>query len=174
IPIMICPSDVAADQFDLFVELHSDVLDAHSAGEQPLISLPFANYLGVFGNSEPDDDDDVVDDEPSLPGEGAFIESRPIRLAEFTAGLSNTMWVSERTAARLPSSWLGVDGRGEDALCRLVGNAKVGPNCEECDECEFSSRHDGGVNFLFGDGRVQFVSEAIDSPTYRRMAQREQ
>lgn len=156
-PLFSCPSDIAGDQFELFAELHSDDL---------LARLPSANHVAVFGNREPDD---VF---PTPPGEGAFIDSRPIRLMEFLRGTSNTLFVGERTAASLPSTWLGVDRHGEDAVCRLTGIADVGPNCGDCDECEFSSRHPGGVNFLFGDGHVDLVADAIDVATYRRMARR--
>jgi len=128
------------------------------------VSLPAASYIGVYGNSEPDDG------YPPPQGEGTFIDSRPVRLSEITRGPTNTLMIGERTAARLPSTWLGVDRRGEDAVCRLVGNAVVGPNCADCDECEFASRHNGGVHFLFGDTHVELVSDAIDAAVYRRLA----
>jgi prepilin-type processing-associated H-X9-DG protein len=86
--------------------------------------------------------------------------------------MSRTLVVGERTMARVPSTWLGVDLRGEDAACRLVGSAMTHPNCRECDECEFASRHAGGANFLWADGRVDLLSEAIDSAEYRRLARR--
>ena len=74
--------------------------------------------------------------------------------------------------ARVPSTWLGVERTGEDATCRLVGNAFTTPNCQPCDECEFGSRHPGGSNFLWGDGRVSLVSENINSEEYQRLARR--
>jgi len=37
----------------------------------------------------------------------------------------------------------------------------------------FASRHTGGANFAFGDGRVQFVSETINLTTYRQLATRQ-
>ena len=74
--------------------------------------------------------------------------------------------------ARAPSTWLGVDVLGEDAECRLVGSAITRPNCEECDECEFDSRHPGGVNFLWADGRVGLVSDSVDTAVYRQSSQR--
>ncbi|QDU59434.1 hypothetical protein Pan216_02620 [Planctomycetes bacterium Pan216] len=36
----------------------------------------------------------------------------------------------------------------------------------------FRSSHVGGANFLFGDGSVRFLSEAIDGTTYRAMGSR--
>ncbi|MBL8849061.1 MAG: DUF1559 domain-containing protein [Planctomycetaceae bacterium] len=161
VPLFSCPSDLADDQFPLYAE--RAVLPP-GAGDLLLVVLPSANYVGVYGNSEADEGF------PPPAGEGAFIDSRPTRCNQFLRGLSNTVVVGERTAARVPSTWLGVEQRGEDALCRLLGSADVGPNCRVCDECEFSSRHHGGVNFLYGDGHVECVPDAIDAEVYRQMA----
>lgn len=162
IALLICPSDIVEPTF----VLHED--DDISGSSGPLLSLPTANYFGVFGVSEPDDDDVV----PAPRGEGAFEGDRPVRFEEFRRGLTQTFLIGERTMAKVPSTWLGVDVRGEDAECRLVGNAMTSPNCSLCDECEFDSRHSGGSNFLFGDGRVKLISQSIDSNEYRRLAKR--
>ncbi len=169
-----CPSDLIEPNFDLFLDSDGadDDMDtampraAPAVASESLMRLPTANYVGVFGNSEPDDG-------PPVPvGEGAFIESRPVKLAEFRRGLSNTVVVGERTMAQLPSTWLGFDLRGEDAPCRVVGNAATSPNCSECDECEFSSRHPGGVGFLYGDGHVELIADDVDAQVYRARARR--
>lgn len=167
--IMLCPSDLATPTFSLLPEPvaiahYSDV--SLSPEDHPLVDLPTANYMGVFGTPEPDDSI------PAPLGDGTFIESRPVRLAELLRGLSRTVIVGERTMARVPSTWLGVDFRGADAACRLVGNTATRPNCGECDECEFDSRHPGGVNFLWGDGHVALIADGIDTHEYRRLSQR--
>jgi len=36
----------------------------------------------------------------------------------------------------------------------------------------FGSRHPGGAMFGFGDGRVQFLSDNLDLPTYRALSTR--
>lgn len=160
IALWLCPSDIIEPTF----VLHEDEELTGSNG--PLVTLPTASYVGVFGVSEPDD---FI---PAPPGEGAFEGVRPVRFEEMRRGLTHTLFVGERTMAKVPSTWLGVDVRGEDAVCRLVGNAATSPNCAVCDECEFDSRHSGGANFLFGDGRVKLVSQSIDSNEYRRLARR--
>lgn len=160
IALLRCPSDISEPTF----LLHED--DAFTRSAEPLVILPTANYVGVFGISEPDDDI------PAPLGEGAFEGVRPVRFEEFRRGLTQTLLVGERTMAKVPSTWLGVDWRGEDAVCRLVGNARMSPNCSLCDECEFDSRHSGGSNFLFGDGRVKLISQSIDSNEYRQLAKR--
>lgn len=160
LPLLLCPSDIIEPTF----VLHED--DELTGSSGPLVSLPTANYVGVFGISEPDD---FI---PAPPGEGPFEGARPVRFEEFRRGLTQTFLIGERTMAKVPSTWLGVDARGEDAACRLVGNALTSPNCSLCDECEFDSRHSGGSNFLFGDGHVKLISQSIDSNEYRRLAKR--
>ncbi|WP_298863266.1 DUF1559 domain-containing protein [uncultured Gimesia sp.] len=159
-----CPSDVAEDLFTLFEEHEgheSSGLQSHSV----LIDLPSANYVGVYGTSDPD----AVS---SLPGDGVFVANRFIRFIECQNGLSNIIMVGERTARKLPSTWLGIVMEGEDSKGRMVGFADVGPNRRDADECEFDSRHPGCANFLWGDGHVKSISDSIDAPTYRRFATR--
>ena len=164
--IMSCPSDLITETFTLYPEPVTATLSSTPVDDVPLVELPSANYVGVFGTPEADDSI------PAPPGDGTFIESRPVRLAELVRGLSRTLIVGERTMARVPSTWLGVDFHGADAACRLVGNAATHPNCGECDECEFDSRHAGGANFLWGDGHVELVADGIDTIEYRRLSQR--
>jgi prepilin-type processing-associated H-X9-DG protein/prepilin-type N-terminal cleavage/methylation domain-containing protein len=165
--LWLCPSDLATPTFELFGEPDTPWPASDTGGHPlPLTRLPTANYMGVFGTPEPDDSI------PAPPGDGAFIESRGVRFAELQRGLSRTLLVGERTMARVPSTWLGVDFHGADAACRLVGNAATAPNCATCDECEFDSRHSGGANFLWADGHVSLIADTIDGDEYRRLARR--
>lgn len=158
--LLLCLSDIIEPTFMLYEN------DDRLGTNAPLVSLPTTSYLAVFGVSEADEWT------PATPGEGAFEGVRPVRFNEFRRGLSQTLLVGERTMAKVPSTWLGVDIRGEDAGCRLAGSATTSPNCTVCDECEFDSRHSGGSNFLFGDGRVKLVSQSINSTEYRHLARR--
>ncbi len=162
--MFLCPSDLTEPTFHLYEEVEDENLERHAA---LLTVLPTANYVGVFGTFEPDDAF------PPHVGNGAFSGSRPHRFADFQRGLSNTILVGEREMARIPSTWFGVDFRGEDAACRLVGHAEKGPNQIVADECEFGSRHSGVTNFLWGDGRVKAISDSIDANVYRRSASRQ-
>lgn len=164
LPIFRCPSDVADLRFVLFQEVGGH----ETSGMKSLtamIELPSANYLGVYGTSDPD----AV---PLRCGEGIFLGDQFLRFSDCQQGLSNILMVGERTARKLPSTWLGIMLEGEDASGRLVGNAYLGPNRTDADECEFDSRHSGCVNFLWGDGHVQSISDSIDAGTYRRFANR--
>ena len=160
LPMFLCPSDVFEPLFVLYEESSS------SGPGAAVMELPTASFVGVFGTKEADDGI------PAPLGDGVFLEDQPVRFSEITRGLSNTLCVGERTAARVPSTWLGVPANGEDAACRLVGSAFTSPNCNVCDECEFGSRHPGGSNFLWGDGRVTLVSENISTAEYRMLARR--
>ena len=156
----LCPSDIVDPTFMLYEE------HALSVSQIPIIQLPTASYVGVFGTLEADDSI------PAPAGEGTFCESVPVSFPQLQRGLTQTIIVGERTMSMVPSTWLGVDSYGEDAACRLVGSAITKPNCKVCDECEFSSRHPGGVNFLWADGHVSLLSESLDTSTYQQLSRR--
>ncbi|MCO8121688.1 DUF1559 domain-containing protein [Stieleria sp. TO1_6] len=173
--VMLCPSDIAEQTFMLYAAGEDDEDDddlrasviASLGGDDAaaLVQLPTANYVGMFGTIEPDDSI------PAPIGDGAFLENRTTRFRDFGRGLSNTIIVGERTMAQVPSTWLGVSLQGEDAAARIVGSALEGINNPLADECDFSSRHPGGANFLWGDGRVTFVNEQIDLHEYHQFSQ---
>lgn len=170
--VMRCPSDIAEPFFQLFEEQDETILlrpgltSSAAVGSRPvaLYELPVANYVGVFGTLDPDIS------VPAPLGDGAFLENRGTRFGDFQRGLSQTLVVGERTMAQVPSTWLGVSLIGEDAAARLVGAALQGINNPLADECDFSSRHPGGANFLWGDGHVSFVTEEIDLSLYHQSA----
>lgn len=168
LPELICPSDITEAFFDLWPE--SPGGDPAASSGAALIRIPTANYQGVFGNSEGDEAYEPFAAANPAFGEGAVVHNRRVRWPDFERGLSDTLLVGERTMAMVPSTWLGVDLRGEDATCRLVGSAITRPNCTACDECEFSSRHAGGSLFAWADGHVSLLSEDIDSSAYQRLA----
>lgn len=160
-----CPSDPKLTAFDLFAE--TDHHHQPYGGEDLwLTTLPSTNYLGVFGLSDPDDT-------PANAGEGTFLGNRTVRLRDLTRGLSQVVIVGERTARKLPSTWIGVVLAGEDAPGQLVGNLWLGPNKSQADECEFDSRHPGRANFLWADGHVNAVADSIDTTLYRNMSRRQ-
>ncbi|WDQ15565.1 DUF1559 domain-containing protein [Rhodopirellula sp. P2] len=163
---MLCPSDITDPVFTLYEETGEE--EEHETEmlerlpEHPMVQLPTANYVGVFGTIEADDS------VPAPLGDGAFLENTPVRFRDFARGLSHTLMVGERTMAQVPSTWLGVELAGEDAAARLVGSALEGINNPLADEADFSSRHPGGANFLWGDGHVSFISEDVDLSLYHQ------
>ena len=171
--ILLCPSDAGPPHFDLVSDVdHASSMQAlnHTfsldVGPSSPLTLPRANYLGIFGNHDPDEG-------WQTPGTGTFIGNAAIRWRDLTRGLSNVAIIGERTARRLPSTWIGVALDGEDAVARLTAFADLGPNSPDADECEMDSRHPGGINVLFADGHVQHVSDHVDRNVYRTMARRQ-
>lgn len=163
--VFLCPSDYGEPDFPLFAEL-----GAHGASFQRsttlLVTLPRANYMGMFGTSEPDE---VAGDS----GDGVFIEGHGFRFDEITRGLSHVLLVGERTTRKLHSTWLGISMQGEDATGRITGSAHAGPNRERTDECEYDSRHTGHVNFVWADGHVSGIQDGIDLAVYQQCAKRQ-
>tara|TARA_R110002072_G_scaffold303004_1_gene491209 strand:+ start:4268 stop:5200 length:933 start_codon:yes stop_codon:yes gene_type:complete len=171
--IMLCPSDITEPMFTLFEDDEDEddegpasMAAALDVSTEPaaLVRLPTVNYVGMFGTIEADDDFDV----PPPIGDGAFIKSQSRRFRDFERGLSNTLVVGERTMAQVPSTWIGVSLAGEDAAARLVGSALEGINNPLADEGDYSSRHPGGANFLWGDGHVSFVTEDVELRLYHQ------
>lgn len=177
LPLAVCPSDISEPVFDLKASssmAHAALAEGSDDVSSPplvVMSLPTANYQGVFGTVEADE----VYEEPArlVIGDGPLVHDRRMTWANLERGLSCTLLVGERTMAMAPSTWLGVDFRGDDATCRLVGSAMTQPNCVECDECEFSSRHPGGASFAWADGRVTLIADDVDSLAYQQFAKRE-
>lgn len=164
VPLLTCPSDSEPDRFALYRD-EGEHEGYGQTSDSVLMMLPSANYVGCFGTHDPDEQD-------AAAGEGAFIAGRGVRLSEFERGLSQTILVGERTARKLPSTWVGFLVKGEDGAARVTGFAGLGPNRDDADEAEFDSRHDASINILWGDGRVDSVSNGIDQTIYRLMAQR--
>ncbi len=162
--IYLCPSDHGGRDFPLFAELGAPGANAQQSTKM-LVTLPRANYMGMFGVIEPDE-------VPGDSGEGVFVEGRRFRYEDITRGLSHVALLGERTTRKLPSTWLGVAMAGEDAGGRIVGCAKEGPNRAGTDECEFDSRHYGHVNFAWVDGHVSSVQNDIDPQIYQQYAKR--
>jgi len=166
IPLLLCPSDNATISFSLYPETEPALnADAETTSHTP-VQLPASNYVGVFGTFDPD----VF---PNEPGDGAFMQDRALRFTDFVRGQSNTLVVGERTARKLPSTWLGIVMSGEDAPARVTGFVSRGPNHPDSDECEFDSRHFNHVNFLYADGHVSVVHDDIDHNVYQQMGKRQ-
>ncbi len=179
--ILLCPSDITEPTFQLLPDgettpvaaLMAASVNGGNVSRMPM-TLPTASYVGVYGTKEADEqelDEADLDDEV-LPSDGTIVHDRRVRIADLERGPSKTLLVGERTMAMVPSTWLGVDVTGEDAQCRLVGSAMTRPNCDECDECEFSSRHSGGANFLWADGHVELIGDDVETALYRQYSQR--
>ena len=118
---------------------------------------------------------------------GIFFYLKEIKIAEILDGTSNTYFggeVVESHGLDSTNIWSRAERHldciraadnpvntapGEGEIHRL----RAGPTEEYRANAGFASRHPGGANFVFADGRVDFVSEDIDLITYQAQSTRD-
>ena len=152
--------------------------------------LAKCSYAGVNGQGELADFDCAV-------GSGMFLRGRGVSIAEVTDGLSNTLFVGERSSksaiqplgVTLPGvcTWVGALPGGllneETPALFVLGHTGTPsdahkPNTPQSNNGffhveDYTSKHSGGVNFLFGDGSVRFITDSIDGQTWVKLGTRQ-
>ena len=136
-----------------------------------------SNYVGVFGISE-----------PGVDGEGIFFRNSVVAIRDITDGTSQTMAVGERSFKYAESTWVGaISGTSQFPVANSglppasevaanfvlahTGEATQGPAIPR-EVNHFSSRHSGGVNFVFADGHVSFLTSAVTYDIFRALSTR--
>ncbi len=183
LPVITCPSDPSAvpnfDQFHWRTQHQTAV----------------TSYKGVMGDNElwPDDGNELYN---ALTGFGSAPDChnnsegcnglfwrmaylKPIALRQITDGMSNTYMVGEAVASQdhhgaayfadgdwavcsLPLNFFNVEGQSPDKI-----------SDEWYFQRGFRSLHPSGVQFVYADGSVHFVSDGIEHNTYRAFATRD-
>jgi prepilin-type N-terminal cleavage/methylation domain-containing protein/prepilin-type processing-associated H-X9-DG protein len=169
-----CPADSRT--------LQANYADYFGTGDP--INVAFTAYVGVTGANDPILDTSTMYS-PSPPCNGVLFFRSQVAISQITDGTSNTLLVGERPpSADLYYGWWfagsGWDGSGTGDVvlgARSVQYAsslgctptssyvglRPGRITNNCDQAHFWSLHSGGVNFLFCDGSVRFLSYSADS-----------
>jgi prepilin-type N-terminal cleavage/methylation domain-containing protein/prepilin-type processing-associated H-X9-DG protein len=163
-----CPADQRIDTF----------LVTDGAGRSCVMAR--GSYVACNGN-------DAVDDATTPPHAGAFVRSRRgFHTTDIKDGLSNTFFVGERCTTTSSAGWAGVPTGARVPSARAPGTFSGGaalvfgrcgpllPNDPAATDADaMSSAHPGGVQFLFGDGAVRFITGSIGRPVYDALATRD-
>jgi prepilin-type N-terminal cleavage/methylation domain-containing protein len=131
-----------------------------------------ASYVGNYGAN-------VLD---SGPGNGLLFGNSSIRLRDLTDGVSATIAAGERSMETGHAVWaavhynqiramVGTTTAVDDDGHFVLGGTGYGLS-SPVDAYGFNSTHTGGLHVLICDGSVQFVSELIDSTTWRHLGNR--
>jgi len=115
-------------------------------------------------------------------GNGGGGSSATVRLRDVTDGSSNTLAIGESSYPGINARddwpvWAAIGRADEQVIMKtnnpLGGGARNPLRFWEAvdDDCAMSF-HDGGVQFLFADGSVRFLSENIDYTTYTNLGNR--
>jgi prepilin-type N-terminal cleavage/methylation domain-containing protein/prepilin-type processing-associated H-X9-DG protein len=156
----LCPMDVAP------VTWTASHYNAMGNATGAVCDVATANYIGNFGVSE-----------PGVDGEGLFFRNSAVKIADISDGTSQTLMVGERTFALAPATWTGAV-TGAELFPYNSSNMVLGHTGESAgpavphDINNFSSRHTNGVNFLFADGHVSFLTNAINQPVFEALSTR--
>jgi prepilin-type N-terminal cleavage/methylation domain-containing protein/prepilin-type processing-associated H-X9-DG protein len=176
ISLFLCPSDGSGGPYGVPLDFAGYICQ-------------HTNYLRFMGQTEWDGPTYP----PPLSISGAFSANWSARLLDFLDGTSNTMIVGETLTGFSPSHatlWSDYSAGSVSIQTQLTPNSSspdqlwVTSCCPTCNQpsrnmpcivgsaanyCSARSYHPGGVNVLFGDGSVHFISNSVDINTWRAL-----
>jgi prepilin-type N-terminal cleavage/methylation domain-containing protein/prepilin-type processing-associated H-X9-DG protein len=170
--VYLCPSD---DQSPSWLAVKRDAIGRPI---QSICQVASANYIGMYGTSD-----------PGIDGDGIFFRDSSIDISAVIDGTAQTIAAGERGHNLGEATWVGsvtgaalfpVDNDGvgyprvEGGPGMILGHAggNLGPGDPSAEVNQFYSRHPGGVNFVFSDGHVSFLKTTLNAKTFRALATR--
>jgi prepilin-type processing-associated H-X9-DG protein/prepilin-type N-terminal cleavage/methylation domain-containing protein len=175
IAVYLCPSDSTESIWSTF----SGWGDFGPAPETKICDLPSANYVAMSGNGD-----------LGVAGSGLFFSNSNIGFNQITDGSSHTIAVGERSRLIAQATWVGsitgallpfgIDGSDgsyylfEPSSAMVLGRTGVPnfPGNATSNMGMFSSQHYGGINFVFADGHVTFLSSGTDPQLFDALSTR--
>jgi len=146
-------------------------------GGNTLAMLSPTSYAACVGNDFTDSTTGLNNDGI---GNGVFYRNSKTRIADITDGTSQTVVASERAWSINMGTWVGVVNNGvirrgpanpcpttgaafyrAASLVQAHGNVLNTNQDPDGGIDDFSSRHPGGANALFGDGSVRFLKSVL-------------
>lgn len=143
-------------------------------------TVPNATFAGPYKNFDSGGIFFGVDDMKSStnPGRGPL----GVRMNEIVDGTSKTIMVGERQEKGFAATWVGagrVNDFGPGGTCAHLARTNFNQNWDVYDLYladnrgkGVSSAHDNGVQFLFADGSVAFLSDGMPNATLQQLANR--
>ncbi|PQO38631.1 DUF1559 domain-containing protein [Blastopirellula marina] len=154
--LFICPSDIESPAIRMTYE------------GATLYELPKSNYVASFGPGTPSQCEQLAFTNQQCTGgkyRGPFFHNSEISLAHFSHGTSNSILVGERrtpsSLEEAPATWTGAGPGISDPFAKILGSSGQ-PLNSTTSNAGFSSRHPGGVMFVYADAHVELLRETID------------
>lgn len=167
-PLFLCPSDPYrglttpwSNEKDRARILH--YFAVHGSNEGSRLNHPDGTSCGTYGHCNGHD--------------GIFFNDSATRISDITDGTSNTAMVCEVWGRKYknhqgPSA--GEEDRGAESSRGMHVHSAVyfdyTPNSYRWNPWHANSFHPGGVNCLFADGSVHFISDSIDLATFKALS----
>jgi prepilin-type N-terminal cleavage/methylation domain-containing protein/prepilin-type processing-associated H-X9-DG protein len=207
--VFICPDALGgSDGFAVYQYTNGSAQNPNDGGSfVPEIRLPHSHYVTNAGVNQPwgrsaqySYDMDIPEPVPGLPPDiitGPFYKNSHTTVAGVTDGLSNTVFLGERSSSISDNTWFGVipfssvwPKRGlpsdPNAGGDMVG-CHSGPDIHDHPQViihppnhpfrhtdEMYSDHLHGCNVLFGDGSVKWIKQSIYPWTWVALSTRNQ
>lgn len=169
----ICPSDNIEHQWP------AESRDATGKPTRLICEVGPANYVGMYGTSD-----------PGVDGDGMFFRNSRVAPRDVRDGLSQTIALGERSHQLGEATWVGAvtgtilfpdESEGEIGRPRLehssgmvLGHAGLGhgPGDPRSEINQFYSQHGQGAVFMFADSHASFLPSTMDYKVYRALATR--